>query len=89
MSAYGEDDYQLQQPQDDLTTDDNVVDPIMIEENDDPTEELGIPAEPFKARLDEEIGDEDEDFDSEDVDIEDDEREAVEDQITNDDETEE
>lgn len=48
------DDINLQNYQDDLTTDDNVTDPIMSEENDDPTKELGIPAEEFKAELDKE-----------------------------------
>lgn len=38
--------------QDDFDTDDNTVDPIMHEENDDPTEELGVPASEFKNELD-------------------------------------
>ena len=49
-----DDDIQLQGYQDDLTTDDNATDPIMDEENDDPTEELGIPPEEFKEELDKE-----------------------------------
>lgn len=46
------DDINLHNYQDDLTADDNVTDPIMSEENDDPTEELGIPVEEFKTELD-------------------------------------
>lgn len=49
-----DDDINLHNYQDDLTTDDNVTDPIMSEENDDPTKELGIPVEEFKAELDKE-----------------------------------
>lgn len=45
-------DIQLQSYQDDLTTDDNATDPLMEEENDDPTEELGIPPSEFKDELD-------------------------------------
>lgn len=38
--------------QDDLDTDESKVDPIMDEETDDPTEELGVPPEEFKRELD-------------------------------------
>lgn len=47
-----DDDIQLQSYQDDLTTDDNATDPVMEEEGDDPTEELGVPPEEFKDELD-------------------------------------
>lgn len=67
------DDIDLHTYQDDLTTDDNVTDPIMSEENDDPTEELGVPAEEFKAELDKQ------DFEYSSRDIDDDEREYFED----------
>lgn len=55
------DDYQLQGYQDDLTTDENATDPLMEEENDDPTKELGIPADEFRDELDKEE-DEDENY---------------------------
>lgn len=67
------DDMQLHNYQDDLTTDDNATDPIMSEENDDPTETLGIPVEEFKAELDKE------DFEYQSDDTSDDEREYFED----------
>lgn len=67
------DDINLHTYQDDFTTDDNVTDPIMSEENDDPTEELGVPVEEFKAELDKE------DFEYGSDDIDDDEREYFED----------
>lgn len=38
--------------QDDLTTDDTAVDPIMYEENDDPTEILQVPLEEYKKEMD-------------------------------------
>jgi hypothetical protein len=38
--------------QDDLTTDDTAVDPIMHEENDDPTEILQVPPEEYKKEMD-------------------------------------
>ncbi len=37
--------------QDDLNTDDNSVDPIMVEENDDPVEILGVPANELRDEL--------------------------------------
>lgn len=47
-----DDDYQVQNYQDDLTTDDNKADPIIDEETDDPTEELGVNRNEFKKELD-------------------------------------
>lgn len=47
-----DDDIHLQSYQDDLTTDDNSTDPVMDEENDDPTKELGVPADEFGGELD-------------------------------------
>ena len=75
-----DDDYQLQSYQDDLTTDDNYTDPLMDEMGDDPTEELGVPADKFKDELDTTLTDDD-GFGAEDddVDIHDDEREFIED----------
>jgi hypothetical protein len=49
-----DDDIQLRSYQDDLTTDDNATDPIMDEQSDDPTKELGVPAGEFKDELDKE-----------------------------------
>lgn len=46
------DDVELHTYQDDLTTDDSVSDPIMNEESDDPTQDLGIDPEEFKNELD-------------------------------------
>ena len=77
MTAYGDDDYQPQSYQDDLSTDDSATDPIMSEENDDPTEELGILPEELEAELLKELDDEDE-LDDDDIDIHDDQRESVE-----------
>lgn len=74
-----EDDYQPQSYQDDLTTDDNATDPIMQEEGEDPSEELGVPANELKNELDKELDDEDE-LDDNDSDVHDDQREYVEDQ---------
>lgn len=79
MSAYGDDDYQPQSYQDDLATDDNAIDPLMAEESEDATEELGVPADRFAEELNKELDDEDEP-DDDDIDIHDDERENVEDQ---------
>lgn len=79
MSAYGDDDYQPQSYQDDLTTDDNATDPIMQEEGEDPSKELGVPPSELKNELDKELDDQDE-LDNDNVDIHDDEREYVEDQ---------
>lgn len=46
------DDIQLHMPQDDLDADDAAVDPVIIEENDDPTEVLGVSPTEFKNELD-------------------------------------
>lgn len=76
-----DDDYQPQTYQDDLTTDDKAVDPLMAEENDDPTKELGIPEDQvdrFAEELDKEYDDDDEPYDN-DVDVHDDEREYIQD----------
>ncbi len=78
MAAYGSDDYQPQSYQDDLVTDDNAVDPLMSEQTDDPTEELGIPPSEFAKELEKELDDEDQVNDN-DVDVHDDQREYVED----------
>lgn len=75
-----DDDYQLQSYQDDLTTDDNVSDPLMDEENDNPAEVFDIPRSEFKDELDkEEIDELDDDEYPDDIDIRDDEREYIED----------
>lgn len=74
-----DDNYQPQSYQDDLTTDDNATDPIMQEEGEDPTKELGVPADELANELDKEFDDEDE-LDDNDSDVHDDEREYVEDQ---------
>ena len=47
-----DDDLQLQNYQDDLDTDANIKDPIIDEETDDPTEELGVDPKEFKDELD-------------------------------------
>jgi hypothetical protein len=47
-----DDDLQLQNYQDDLDTSSTIVDPIMDEESDDPTEELGVDRKEFKDELD-------------------------------------
>jgi len=47
-----DDDLVLQNYQDDLSTDSNIKDPIMDEESDDPTEELGVNPKEFKDELD-------------------------------------
>ncbi len=78
MPAYGDDDYQPQGYQDDLSTDDNAVDPIINEETDDPTEELGVPPSEFAKELEKELDDEDQ-LNDNDVDVHDDQREYVED----------
>jgi hypothetical protein len=46
------DDLTLHTYQDDLNTNDALTDPIIDEETDDPTEELGIDPAEFKAELD-------------------------------------
>ncbi len=47
-----DDDLQLQNYQDDLDTSNSITDPIMDEESDDPTEELGVDPKEFKKELD-------------------------------------
>lgn len=47
-----DDDLTLQNYQDDLDTDNEIRDPIIDEETDDPTEELGVDPKEFKAELD-------------------------------------
>lgn len=46
------DDLTLQNYQDDLDTDGDIRDPIIDEETDDPTEELGVSPSEFKKELD-------------------------------------
>lgn len=57
MSAYGDNDYQPQSYQDDLTTDDNVADPVMREVNEDVAEELGVPADKLRDELNKYVDD--------------------------------
>ena len=47
-----DEDLTLQNYQDDLDTSSAIVDPIMDEESDDPTEELGVDPKEFKKELD-------------------------------------
>lgn len=47
-----DDDIKLQNYQDDLDTEFDKTDPIIDEETDDPTEELGVPPEEFGDELD-------------------------------------
>lgn len=47
-----DDDLTLQNYQDDLDTSSSIKDPIMDEESDDPTEELGVNPKEFKNELD-------------------------------------
>lgn len=49
-----DDDIQLQSYQDDLTTDDDATDPLMSENGDDPTDDLGVPPDEFEDELDKE-----------------------------------
>ena len=73
------DDNQLQNYQDDLTTDDNSKDPLMDELSDDPTEELGVPPSELRDELDKQITDEDNGgIPARDYDILDDQRENIE-----------
>lgn len=46
------DDTDLRQYQDDLDTGDDMTDPVMDEENDDPTETLQVPPEEFGGEMD-------------------------------------
>lgn len=72
------DDIQLQSYQDDLATDDSATDPLMEEEGEDPSEELGVPAEELRDELDKEETEDDGVFGN-DPDVHDDEREYIED----------
>jgi hypothetical protein len=56
-----DEDIQLKSYQDDLA-DDNTPDPFMEEEGEDPSEELGVPADELKDELDKEDEDEDEEL---------------------------
>ena len=56
-------DYTPQNAQDDLTTDDNVRDKISDELTDDPTKELVVDPNEFKAELDKYVDDGNEDDD--------------------------
>jgi hypothetical protein len=47
-----DDDLNLQNYQDDLDTSSSITDPIIDEETDDPTEELGVDPKEFKKELD-------------------------------------
>ena len=47
-----DEDIQLQNYQDDLDSDDSIKDPIIDEETDDPTKELGVDPVEFKNELD-------------------------------------
>src|SRR4051812_44683932 len=47
-----DDDLQLQNYQDDLDTSSSIHDPVIDEETDDPTEELGVDPNEFKKELD-------------------------------------
>jgi hypothetical protein len=47
-----DDDLELQNYQDDLDTSSSITDPIIDEENDDPTKELGVDPKEFKNELD-------------------------------------
>lgn len=67
-----DDDLTLQNYQDDLDTNSSIKDPIMDEETDDPTEDLGVDPKEFKNELDK--------YDSDDSDQDDDDRrEQIED----------
>lgn len=46
------DDTDVRQYQDDLDTGDDLTDPVMSEENDDPTEMFGVPPEEFGSEMD-------------------------------------
>lgn len=48
-------DYEVQSYQDELTTDPNKTDPIMSEENDDPVQTLGVPANELRDELDKRV----------------------------------
>ena len=70
-----DDDLTLQNYQDDLDTSSKTHDPVIDEETDDPTEELGVDPKEFKNELDKyDLG-----STTEDGDTEDDRREQIED----------
>ncbi len=63
-----EEDFELHSYQDDLDTDDNTTDPLMSEQGDDISRELGVPSDELADELDKQENDEDrssmiEDFD--------------------------
>lgn len=63
-----EEDFELHSYQDDLDTDDNATDPLMSEQGDDISRELGVPSDELADELDKQENDEDrssmiEDFD--------------------------
>lgn len=72
-----DDDLTLQNYQDDLDTSDAIHDPIMNEENDDPTKTLGVDPREFKKELDKydvddrNLDDDDRREDIEDLDLDD------------------
>jgi hypothetical protein len=69
-----DDDIKLHNYQDDLDTDVDSTDPVMEEETDDPTKELGVPPDIYKDELDKlDFGDDSGDGD-------DDMRERIEDE---------
>lgn len=76
-----DDKLQVRGYQDELDTDDEATDPIMDEESDDPTKDLGVDPKEFKAELDKYDFDDDEEGDDrreqlEDLDEDDDTGEA-------------
>ena len=74
-----DDDLTLQNYQDDLDTSSSVKDPIMDEESDDPTEELGVDPKEFKKELDQYAFDDGMKRDDEKTDAEGDNSEDIED----------
>lgn len=73
-----EDDFDVRTYEDELDNDDDDTDPIMAEETDDPTRELGVPSEELKRELDKlDPEGEDDSYDDEDM------REYIEDQDKN------
>lgn len=51
-STDSDNDIKLTNYQDDLDSEDDISDPIINEETDDPTEELGVDSDEFKEELD-------------------------------------
>jgi len=74
-----DDDLTLQNYQDDLDISSSVKDPIMDEESDDPTEELGVDPKEFKKELDQYAFDDGMKRDDEKTDAEGDNSEDIED----------